>query len=883
MAGVGRASWQLPVDYAYDHVDFLAGTPRYRKSTVVSRKNSKTDVAGTQSGVWTFAYQVATDELPVTNENGWITHSYNVPPPVRNQVNITTVTDPKGNAKEHYHFGYHSVRQAPTAVGSYLGSSSSSENILLAYQNFVISSQIDVVAQKFTPNNFNPVARVLRKQNHYRIGESFSLEKSNFDSYGNAGTVLETGSNHADRTYSRVSALAYSVDTGKWLLNQVASQSVTSSGQTHTTNRQFDGSGNVLSETVAGVTSTATYHPTGDVASKTNALGQTASFANYHRGIARQENHPENVTITRGVDNAGNITSETNGRGKTTAFSYDSLNRVTSIARPVGAVTSVSWTPTTRTVKRGNMTDVLTSDGLGRTVRRQVSAPGETSVWVNYTRNILGELVHQSYPNSSLGTGYEYDELGRVIATLNGNQAGTNSARHINYTGYHSLLVSNQDSTGRASLDFYRAYSDPNKRERVRLAAGEPVNGALSVMSDVQQTRDILGQLTSVSMNGRTRSYGYDSRYFLVSKTDPEIGNTTFERDAIGNLTSKSVGAGPATSYAYDGRNRLTSIVYPASEDPSVPLAPAVSSTYDRNDNLISSASGNVAHSYSYDDNDNLTQESLTLGSRIQTLRYAYNNNEALASVTYPSGNQVNYNPDAFGRARTALPYVSSVSYHPNGMPGQISYANGVVSSLSINDRHWPSALQYGKGLSKFVNSAYVYDPLGNLANVNEYADGIYARAFAYDKLDRLVTEVTTGGTREYYYDGMGNLRYLLTPSTLNTYAYDPGTGLLDGVSGGFFRAFEYDQAGNVSANGYNSFGHDRANNMRCVDCGLATQKLHTYDSANMRVQTVDGTGTTQYLHSKQGLLMQTLEPGVRKEHIYLGRRQVAERRIDLN
>lgn len=233
-------------------------------------------------------------------------------------------------------------------------------------------------------------------------------------------------------------------------------------------------------------------------------------------------------------------------------------------------------------------------------------------------------------------------------------------------------------------------------------------------------------------------------------------------------------------------------------------------------------------------------------------------------------------------------PYVNQVSYHPNGMPSEVHYANGVVSTMGINDRQWPSSLEYAKGASSFVDSLYGYDQVGNLTQINEYADGVYARSFEYDKLDRLTVEGSTDGYREYYYDTTGNLTYLLTPSALNTYAYDASTGLLNGVSGGVGRAYQYDSAGNVKADGINTFGHDRANNLRCVACSATTPVQHTYDGDNMRVQTSSGTGTsastTEYLHGHQGLLLQTLKPGVeRKEHVYLGRRQVAERRIDLN
>ncbi len=872
------------IDYAYSHVDFKAGTPRYGSSTVVASKTAGTNTAGLQTGTWTWAYEVATNPLPSTVDGTWINYQYSVPPPDRSQVNVTSVTDPNGNLKEHFHFGIQSVPQAATRVGLFIGTVSDFEYTLLGYEHIQISSQQDVVANMFTNAYYYPDASVVNYYVTMRAGETYEVAKYDYDNWGNPSTIVEMGTNNDDRTYTRQTDRTYNIDTTKWRLRQVASETVAVDGQTHATTRQFDSNGNMLSQSVAGVPAMFTYHSTGDLQTHTNAKGQVTSFGDYHRGTARSEVQPGSVILTRSVDGAGNITSATNGRGKTSTYAYDSLNRVTAITRPEGNPIAITWGATSRKVQRGSMADLTTMDGMGRVVRREVSAPGETPIGVDFRYDMLGQRLFQSYPNSTKGTGYQYDMLGRVITTLHGNPAGTNSANSIEYASYSGLQVTRQDTANRASIESFRAFGSPAERHTVNTIAGEVANNQLYIDASVDITRDLLGQPKTVTMDGKTRTYDYDSRYFLVARTDPETGTTTFGRDAIGNMTSKAIGAAPAITYTYDARNRVTDITYPPSEDPNVPNAASVSRTYNGNDLPVTTVSGTIARSFGYDDGDKLTQETLTVGGTTQTLGYSYNANEALSRITYPSGNLVNYNPDAFGRARAVTPYVTQVNYHPNGMPSEIQYANGVVSAMGINDRQWPSSLELSKGSTSFIDSMYGYDQVGNLTQVNEYADGIYARAFQYDKLDRLIVEASVDGSREYYYDATGNLTYLLTPNALNTYAYGASTGLLDGVTGGVSRAYQYDSAGNVRADGSWTFGHDRANNLRCISCSATTPTQHSYDSDNMRVQTSDGINTTQYLHSQQGLLLQTLKPGVeRKEHVYLGRRQVAERRIDLN
>ena len=147
--------------------------------------------------------------------------------------------------------------------------------------------------------------------------------------------------------------MTHNVNTSKWLLRQVSNALVTVGAQTHATTRQFDGNGNLQSQTVAGVPTSFTYHSTGDVHTTTNAKGQVTTYNSYLRGIPRSESQPEGVAISRNVDAAGNVTSITNGRGKTTTYTYDGLNRPTSITKPIGTPISITWGATTRQVIEG--------------------------------------------------------------------------------------------------------------------------------------------------------------------------------------------------------------------------------------------------------------------------------------------------------------------------------------------------------------------------------------------------------------------------------------------------------------------------------------------------------------------------------------------------
>jgi YD repeat-containing protein len=146
-----------------------------------------------------------------------------------------------------------------------------------------------------------------------------------------------------------------------------------------------------------------------------------------------------------------------------------------------------------------------------------------------------------------------------------------------------------------------------------------------------------------VSQGGITRAYGYNGSFFLTSITDPETGVTVFGRDAVGNMTSSTVG-GKQTSYGYDGLNRLTSASFPDGQSVGV--------TYFGNGRARTVTRTGASWTYAYDGNANLTSESLAVGSRSFVVNYTYNANDALASIKYPITNEVvSYNPDGLGRS----------------------------------------------------------------------------------------------------------------------------------------------------------------------------------------------------------------------------------------
>ncbi|MGH8509184.1 MAG: DUF6531 domain-containing protein, partial [Gammaproteobacteria bacterium] len=123
---------------------------------------------------------------------------------------------------------------------------------------------------------------------------------SNYDSYGNAHTRTETSNLAGDP--DRVTSLTYYVDPGRWILHQVEDETIARIG---TIDRSFDERGDLITENKYGVLTTYTYTPEGDLASATDARGNTVRYSDYLRGIAEREEHPEGVVIQRSVNLTG--------------------------------------------------------------------------------------------------------------------------------------------------------------------------------------------------------------------------------------------------------------------------------------------------------------------------------------------------------------------------------------------------------------------------------------------------------------------------------------------------------------------------------------------------------------------------------------------------
>jgi YD repeat-containing protein len=369
-----------------------------------------------------------------------------------------------------------------------------------------------------------------------RDGATYVTRFSGYDSYGNATSVTEVGPAGETRTTTRT----FYIDPNKWIVNRVKDEI----RPADTTTRSFDGNGNLLSISRNGVTTSYMYDSGGNIATMTAPRSLVHTYGAYHRGVAQSEAQPEGISISRIVSDAGNITSETNGEGKTTTYDYDGQDRVTRIGYPTGTATTISYGPNSKSVTRGALTENTIYDDFGRVASITLGGVART-----FKYDALDRRTFESDPGTLTGTGYEFDNFNRVTHLHNAD----GSSQTISYSGNDKIVT---DERNKVTTFRYRSYGDPSERYLMNVATPEP-------SASIALTRNGSDLVSTITQDGITRSYNYNSNHYLTSVINPETGTTTYGRDAAGNMTTRSVGGSGNTYYTYDGQNRLTSVTYP--------------------------------------------------------------------------------------------------------------------------------------------------------------------------------------------------------------------------------------------------------------------------------------------------------------------------------
>lgn len=357
-----------------------------------------------------------------------------------------------------------------------------------------------------------------------------------------------------------------------------------------------------------------------------------------------------------------------------------------------------------------------------------------------------------------------------------------------------------------------------------------------TVPGESRWTYDTNGNMLSETRYGVSTQFTYNPQGDIATKKDargntmtyleyfrgtprmeqhPEAVNITRTIFTTGNIASQTDGEGTRTSYAYDGLNRLLSIVHPAGNPVAV--------TWSANNRIVRRGAYTETTNYdAYGRVANVTVNGGSSGPITQTSRYDALDRKIFAS--YPNrstGTFFRY--DALGR-NFATYHVAQIANNANGFTftgGRRTSYFDTNKVLSTNERNLTYDLRYrGYGSADNLDLLQVLAP-DPTANIQITRNG----------LGQILTVEQGGLTRTNQYD----TRYFLVGSTI------PETGV-------------------------SIYGVDEIGNMISRKVGASPITLYSYDGRNRMKTTTypSGTPSVTKTYNKDDTL-QSIDNGVTK------------------
>jgi YD repeat-containing protein len=285
-----------------------------------------------------------------------------------------------------------------------------------------------------------------------------------------------------------------------------------------------------------------------------------------------------------------------------------------------------------------------------------------------------------------------------------------------------------------------------------------------------------------------------------------------------------------------------------------------------------------VTSAFTYDDAGRVATRTDTIDGKPFITAFAYDGNDNVAEITYPSGRKVAYAYGAENRLTrvfnpaTQADYATGFQYHPSGAPTAFTSGNGMASTITFDaTRYWLTGITAGEMQLGYGN----YDAVGNVRTITDPRIG--TQTLTYDVLDRLATATGPYGPLTFAYDAHGNR--LGTP-----FGYDPANRFR--LTSYDSLPMTYDANGNMVTRSADTFSYTPANQVQSATVGSVTT-TYAYDADAWRVKKVVGASAPTYSVRGPGgqLLMEwtnTSPTATVREYIYAGSQLIAVMKGDV-
>jgi RHS repeat-associated protein len=527
----------------------------------------------------------------------------------------------------------------------------------------------------------------------------------------------------------------------------------------------------------------------------TQPNGQTKSSEFNARGVSTSSTDAQGQRASTKVDAANRITERSDALGRTWKYQYDALGNVTQATDPLGRITNTTYHPTfnkptsvTRFDEANQpQTWSFSYDAVKGTLLTATSPLNQTT---SFAYSVRGELERVTDALAH-ATRFEYNAAGD-LATI------TDALSNVTTFGV--------DGAGRRTaatdpLGFITrsAYNGVDRVTRVTDAR----NGQTSLAYDPA------GRLESVTnaKNVLTESYGYDSGDRMTTRSDAANRQMLYEYDPFGRLSRVIDRKAQATSYDYDGQDRVLTATRPEG---------VTRFTYDAVGRLAQIADQAGTISYAYDTVDRLVQETQATGAVTSVVNYAYDtlDRRISRSVQGVANETTSYGYDRANRLTSILyrGQTTSFEYDAAGRLTRKTLPNAIRQELAYDAADRLLSITYKRPDDSLIEAiGYGYDANGRRVTETKSAAPLADTAFTaqYDAADRMTSIVltVTGQSFTLAYDENGNLASkteTTNPSNQTLYSWD-SRNRLTGIQGpGVNAAFSYDALGRRVARSMN-------------------------------------------------------------------------------
>ncbi|MCC2636476.1 MAG: hypothetical protein K0Q68_195 [Moraxellaceae bacterium] len=735
------------------------------------------------------------------------------------------------------------------------------------------------------------------------------------DSFGNVLRTVYPDGSETSATYSPVHGqmleevdelgvkTTYEYDSKGNLLKRVEAAGLP---EARTTDYTWDSFGQLLTETIKGgvvalpngqsmtvadAMLTSTYDAAGNRQSITDAEAHTSTLTYNRLGQVLTQTDARQHLWHKEYDAAGNLIREANPLEHATTYTYDKLNRLKTATDALTRTTSFQYDV------RGNLT--TTTNALNGVRERQYDSRGRLikefdengKVQVTYGYGLNG-LPATAIDGNGNVTNYIYDASLQLIAVqyptyreiyqYDTRSRRTQTQQYLSETTVY-IRQSGYDAKGQetSQLDHNQKVTTLEYDSLGRVIAITDPN--LGVARHIFDSRNNVLALTDA--NGHSTTFAYDRNNRTLSETRPEGQVQYYVYGPTGLLTRFTDAKGNRRDYAYDSAGHRTD-EYHQEPGASTPVRHTV---YQYNaagtltgwqDNHQGPGRVPLSASYSPDELQRITQETVSYGSHAFTMHTAYYPNSRKQQLTYPDGYAVSYGYDDYQQLSQITLPEGGISHQQKrwNQPQLILFPGG-----STQQRTYDPLLR----LTEIVTNSpsqqegyrlhNVYDPESNITQqsgtdgtVSYGYDALYRLTsaaqpaplqnenYSYDSLGNRLTDSRRGGSQVWQYNGNNQLlqRFALSGESV-TQAYD-SNGSLTGTTSiasepGLNQQYTYDAA-------------NRLSEVRSAESVLVAR--YQYDPFGRRISKMlfDAQGvnpvTTWYVYSPEGLLLEANSDG---------------------